>query len=173
MSALVIRDAVIADAPTICTIYNPYIESTIITFEEQPVTVQEMESRIQAVADASFPWLVCEKDGEVIGYSYASKWHGRCAYRFSVEGTVYLKQKCFGQGIGSALYSQVIERLRDQSIHCIVGGIALPNPASIALHEKLGFKKVAHFPEVGWKFNQWIDVGYWELILGQPETGDL
>jgi L-amino acid N-acyltransferase YncA len=165
MATSIIREAISADAPGICTIYNYYVESTIITFEEQPVLIHEMEARIQEITNVSLPWLVCVEDGAIIGYAYASKWKGRCAYRFSVEGTVYLKQGFFGRGIGSALYSQVIARLREQSMHCIVGGIALPNQASIALHEKLGFKKVAHFTEVGWKFNQWIDVGYWELIL--------
>lgn len=165
MKSPIIREAVSLDAPGICEIYNYYVESTIITFEEQPVSFREMEARIQEIADASLPWLVCVEDGAIIGYSYASKWKGRCAFRFSVEGTVYLKQGFYGRGIGSALYAQVIARLREKSMHCIVGGIALPNPASIALHEKLGFKKAAHFAEVGWKFNQWIDVGYWELIL--------
>jgi L-amino acid N-acyltransferase YncA len=170
MPSSAIREVKPADAAGICAIYNYYVESTIITFEEQPVSVREMEARIQEIAEASLPWLVCVEDGEIIGYSYASKWKGRCAYRFSVEGTVYLKQGFSGRGIGSALYSRVIARLREQSMHCVVGGIALPNPASVALHEKLGFKKAAHFAEVGWKFNQWIDVGYWELILCQPAT---
>jgi L-amino acid N-acyltransferase YncA len=165
MPSPIIREAVPADAQGICAIYNYYVESTIVTFEEQPVPVQEMESRIREIRDATLPWLVCVEDGVIIGYSYASKWKGRCAFRFSVEGTVYLKQGFYGRGIGSDLYSQVIDRLREKNMHCIVGGIALPNPASVALHEKIGFKKAAHFVEVGWKFNQWIDVGYWELIL--------
>ena len=165
MPSFVIREANPSDAPGICDIYNHYVESTIITFEEQPVSVQEMELRIREIADASLPWVVWVENNAILGYAYASKWKGRCAYRFSVEGTVYLKQGFAGRGIGSALYSQVIARLREQSMHCIVGGIALPNPASVALHEKLGFKKTAHFSEVGWKFNQWIDVGYWELML--------
>jgi phosphinothricin acetyltransferase len=165
MTVPLIREAVPEDASGICEIYNHYVESTIITFEEQAVTVPEMEARICEITEASLPWLVCVEDGSIIGYSYASKWKGRCAFRFSVEGTVYLKQGFYGKGIGGALYAQVIARLREKSMHCIVGGIALPNLASVALHEKMGFKKAAHFAEVGWKFNQWIDVGYWELIL--------
>jgi L-amino acid N-acyltransferase YncA len=160
-----IREVIPADVPRICDIYNHYVESTIVTFEERPVSVQEMEGRVGEIAAASLPWFVYVEADTVVGYTYASKWKGRCAYRFAVEGTVYLAQGFMGRGIGSTLYSQLIERLRQQSLHCIMGGIALPNPSSIALHEKLGFKKVAHFAEVGWKFNRWIDVGYWELVL--------
>jgi L-amino acid N-acyltransferase YncA len=103
--------------------------------------------------------------GKVVGYAYASKWKSRSAYRYAVESTVYLDPRFTGQGIGRHLYGSLIAELRQRSLHAVIGGIALPNPASIALHERMGFVKVAHFKEIGWKFNQWIDVGYWELIL--------
>ncbi len=159
-----IRKATLNDARQICDIYNHYVQTTTITFEEQAVSVHEMQDRIKETTE-TLPWLVDEDGGTVIGYTYASKWKGRCAYRFAAESTVYLSADSAGKGIGSKLYRQLIAQLHERSIHCIIGGIALPNPASIALHEKLGFKKVAHFSEVGWKFNRWIDVGYWELVL--------
>ena len=106
-----------------------------------------------------------EDEGQVVGYAYASRWKSRCAYRYSVETTVYLSSAATGKGFGSLLYEHLIAELRQRSIHSLIGGIALPNNASVSLHEKLGFEKVAHFKEVGWKFNQWIDVGYWELII--------
>jgi len=103
----------------------------------------------------------------LLGYCYASKWKGRCAYRYSVESTVYLSPDATGKGIGSKLYGTLLAELRQRQFHTVIGGIALPNPASVALHEKLGFEKVAQFRQVGNKFGRWIDVGYWQLLL-QP-----
>ena len=103
--------------------------------------------------------------GEVVGYAYATKWNRRSAYRFSAEVTVYLDHGRRGRGIGSKLYQQLLPTLQLSGIHVAIGGIALPNNASVALHEKLGFQKVAQFREVGFKFNKWIDVGYWEKVL--------
>ncbi|MFA6312228.1 MAG: arsinothricin resistance N-acetyltransferase ArsN1 family B [Sterolibacterium sp.] len=160
-----IRPAIATDADSIARIYNHYILNTIITFEEQAVSAQEMAERIAEVTSASLPWLVAEDDGRIVGYAYASKWKGRCAYRFSVESTVYLDPDCVGKGYGTRLYESLFASLRECGMHVVIGGIALPNPASIALHEKLGMKKVAHFGEVGFKFDKWIDVGYWQATL--------
>jgi len=123
-----------------------------------------MERRVNQVT-AKFPWIVYEEKGIVIGYAYASSWKERSAYRFSVEGTVYLDKDQIGRGIGIKLYEHLLHELEKNNIHYIIGGISLPNEASVALHERLGFRKCAHFKEVGRKFNQWIDVGYWEKIL--------
>jgi len=106
-----------------------------------------------------------EEDGVVTGYAYASAWKTRSAYRFSVESTVYVAADHCGRGIGTRLYRALIAALREQNVHYVTGGIALPNPASVALHERLGFRKNGHFSEVGFKFGRWVDVGYWELIL--------
>ena len=160
-----IRPATIADAEAIVHIYNQYILNTIVTFEEQAVSANDMAERINENAAAGLPWLVAEIDGKVVGYAYASKWADRCAYRFSVESTVYLDPTATGQGHGTKLYEALFVILRSHSMHVVIGGIALPNPASVALHEKLGFQKVAHFKEVGFKFNQWVDVGYWQASL--------
>jgi len=103
---------------------------------------------------AKLPWLVCEVDGIMTGFAYASPWKGRCAYRFTVESTFYLAPDAFGRGLGTILYSALIAAVQSLGQHSVIGGIALPNAASVALHEKPGFHKVAHFERVGWKFNR-------------------
>lgn len=165
MSAIV-RPVSTADAEAITRIYNHYIRDTVITFEEEEIAATVMASRIDEVLGAGLPWLVVEQDGEIAGYAYAGKWKGRCAYRYSVESTVYLDHQRTAQGLGRLLYRELLSLLRGQSIHAVMGGIALPNEASVALHERLGFAKVAHFREVGFKFGRWIDVGYWQALLG-------
>jgi L-amino acid N-acyltransferase YncA len=159
-----IRPATTADAAAICAIYNHYVLETTITFEESPVTPEDMESRIHETL-ASLPWLVWAEGTAIQGFAYASKWKSRCAYRHSAEVTVYLDPMSAGRGIGSQLYEALIADLHQRNLHAVIGGIALPNAASIALHERLGFRKVAHFEQVGWKFDRWIDVGYWQLLL--------
>ena len=159
-----IRQVQLSDAGDICSIYNEYILNTHITFEETPITADEIISRIKNITE-HYPWLVYEDAGKVIGYTYASKWKERSAYRYSVETGIYIASNYIGKGIGTALKCELIKELRARSIHSIICGIALPNPASIALCEKFGFEKVAHLKEVGFKLNKWVDVGYWELIL--------
>lgn len=159
-----IRRATTADAAAIAAIYNHYVANTVVTFEEEAVTATDMAGRIGEVAAAGLPWLVATDGDRVLGYAYANKWKSRCSYRFSVETTVYLDHTATGRGFGTALYTALVAEMKTRGMHALIGGVALPNAASVALHEKLGFKKVAHFREVGWKFNQWIDVGYWELL---------
>ena len=159
-----LRNVRVDDAPFICEIYNHYVQRTPITFEEVPVPEAEMRSRILKITE-TLPWLVSEEDGKVIGYSYASKWKERSAYRHSVEATIYLHPASTGKGRGSELLGALLTELRTREIHCVIGGVALPNPASVALLEKFGLRQVAHFREVGNKFGTWIDVGYWQLIL--------
>lgn len=159
-----IRNATDADAPAICAIYNHYVTDTVVTFEEQPLAPVEMLSRMAAVQE-KLPWLVLERDDAIAGYAYASPWKSRAGYRFTVESSIYLAHALTGRGFGSMLYASLLENLRARNIHCVIGGAALPNPASVALHEKLGFGKVAHFRENGFKFGRWIDVGYWHLLL--------
>ncbi len=160
-----IRDASAADAAAIAAIYNHYVLNSSITFEEEAVAVDEMVARIAEIQGLGLPWLVVEVDGALRGYAYASKWKGRCAYRFSVETTVYLATDATSRGLGSQLYAALFERLRTAGMHAAIGGVALPNDASIALHEKMGMRKVAQFEQVGFKFKRWIDVGYWQRIL--------
>lgn len=160
-----IRSAKEKDAVHIAKIYNYYIENTSITFEVDPVSGDDMALRIKECKNNNLPWLVAEDGGKVVGYCYASKWKGRCAYRYSVEATVYLDASAVSMGWGSRLYEQLLAELESAGIHAVICGIALPNEASVALHEKVGMKKVAHFKEVGWKFGSWIDVGYWQCLL--------
>ena len=159
-----IRDATLNDAEAVCSIYNPYVLGTVVTFEEAAVTVEEMRARMADVLH-SWPWLVVESDGRIAGYAYATKWRARAAYRTSVETTVYLGAGSQRRGVGTELYRTLIDKVRSLGAHRAMGGIALPNDGSVALHEKLGFRKVAHFDEVGRKFDRWIDVGYWQLDL--------
>jgi L-amino acid N-acyltransferase YncA len=160
-----LRTATPADAAAIAEIYNHYVLHTIITFEEDAVPAAEMAQRITEVLGAGLPWFVWEEAGRVLGYAYAGKWKSRCAYRYAVESSIYLSKDATGRGLGSKLYAALIDALRAKGIHSIIGGIALPNPASVGISERLGFQKIGHFKEVGWKFEKWIDVGYWELIL--------
>ncbi len=160
-----IRTVKLNDAKPICDIYNYYIKNTTVTFEEEAVSTDEMENRINAIS-YEFPWHVYEVDGKVVGYAYVTKWKARTAYRYSVESTVYIDVNYKGRGIGTSLYKHLLEELKKRGFHSVVGGIALPNDASIALHEKLGFAKVAHFKNIGFKFDKWVDVGYWQYRFG-------
>ena len=158
-----IRNVKIADAKAICDIYNYYVINTVISFEEKIVSKAGMAERIRSRGNN--PWIVYEENNRILGYAYTRNWRARHAYRYAVESGVYLNYKHVGKGLGTILYRELLNRYKKLGIHVIIGGIALPNPASIALHEKFGFKKAAHFKEVGFKFGKWIDVGYWELIL--------
>ncbi|MGB8337870.1 MAG: arsinothricin resistance N-acetyltransferase ArsN1 family B [Burkholderiales bacterium] len=163
--AFLIRPAQPRDAEAIAKIYNYYVLNTVITFEEIALTVEEMATRIKQIQSANYPWLIAEENGRVIGYAYASAWKARAAYRHTLESTVYLDPTHVGKGIGSKLYDALFAILREKSIHVVIGVIALPNEASIILHEKFGMHKAAHFSEVGFKFNRWLDVGYWQVKL--------
>lgn len=166
---MLIRPATPDDAAAVAAIYNHYVANTTITFEEEAVPVAGMAQRIADVS-AGLPWYVCERAGEVIGYAYAAKWRVRSAYRFSVESSVYVADGAHGGGAGTGLYTALLDDLRGRGIQVAIGGIAQPNEASVRLHERLGFEKVAHFKRVGLKFGQWVDVGYWQLRLGEPDT---
>lgn len=160
-----IRAATKSDAQAIVDIYNHYINNTVVTFEEQSISANDIFERIEKVAGAGLPWIVAEDAGTIIGYAYAGKWNVRSAYKFTVESTVYLSHTAVAKGWGTQLYSVLFDTLRKASIHTVIAGITLPNPGSVALHEKFGMKKVAHFKEVGYKFGKWLDVGYWQVEL--------
>ncbi|MRX28338.1 GNAT family N-acetyltransferase [Kangiella sp. HZ709] len=160
-----IRSANKHDSQVIASIYNHYIANTFITFETEQVHSDEIYSRIQEAHKLKLPFLVYVHENQVVGYAYASKWKGRCAYRFTAEVTVYLDPKTIRKSYGLSLYQELFSRLKQLDYHTAIGGISLPNLASVALHEKMGMTKVAHFKETGNKFDQWIDVGYWPKIL--------
>ncbi len=162
---LTVRSAHPEDALQVSEIYNHYIKTSTITFEEEPVSASEMASRFSEIQSLSYPWLVATTANDVLGYAYAGKWKVRAAYKHSSEITVYVRPGQERSGVGSALYHQLLPVLKARGVHAAIGGVALPNDASVRLHEKFGFEKCAHFREVGFKFNRWIDVAYWERIL--------
>lgn len=159
-----IRKAKPEDAKAIADIYNYYISNSICTFQEEEIDEKYIESLIESLKE-TYPWLVFEEDGIVRGYAYARSWKGRSAYRHTVESSVYVDINSQRRMIGEKLLAGLLEKLRKINVHCVLGGIALPNEASIALHEKLGFYKSGQLNEVGLKFGKWIDVGYWQKIL--------
>lgn len=162
--SVAIRDALSSDAEAICGIYNHHVRNTIVTFEETDVSAEEMRGRIASVT-TTLPWLIAEENGELTGYAYAAKFIDRSAYRFSVVSTIYVHEKAQRRMIGTNLYHALLDWLRARSFHTAMGVIALPNPASVALHESCGFRKVGHLVEAGFKFGRWIDVGYWQVML--------
>jgi len=159
-----IRAATAEDAGEISAIYNHYVEHTVVTFEEDHITATEMRRRLGASA-GRHPWFVAEVVGTLTGYAYAAPWHPRAAYRHAVETTVYVDPGHLRRGVGKALYGALLDELRRADFRCAVAVIALPNAASVALHEKMGFTKAGHLKSIGYKFERWIDVGHWQLLL--------
>jgi phosphinothricin acetyltransferase len=180
------------DAAAIAALYAPFVTDTTVTFEEIPPDATEIARRIADVQAQGLPWLIAEEtadaragrevvsapaDGDarapsdapeptaLLGYAYATPWRTRRGYRFSVEVTVYVAPAAHRRGVGRALYEALFARLAAAGYHAAMAGIALPNPASVALHEALGMHQVAHFRETGFKFGRWVDVGYWERVL--------
>jgi len=150
------------DTEAVVNIYNYYIDNTIVSFEEKPILGCDMLERIATVHSAGYPWLVAEDQNKIVGYAYANQWNNRAAYKHTAEVSVYLSYLDMSRGWGTKLYESLFEKLRNMSIHTVIGGISLPNPASVALHEKFGMTQVANFKEVGYKYDKWIDVGYWQ-----------
>jgi phosphinothricin acetyltransferase len=159
-----IRKALVSDAQGICRIYNHYVENSSVTFETGVVSDELMKDRIERVS-ANYPWLVFEEDDEILGYAYATRWKERQAYDLTAECAVYVDKNNHAKGIGCSLYSELIRECGNSGLHLLIAGIALPNEASTILHEKLGFAYIGKFPEVGKKFDKWIDVGYWTMKL--------
>jgi L-amino acid N-acyltransferase YncA len=160
-----IRNADIHDAISIAEIYNHYVLRSHATFEIDPIEIDEMERRIENCLTRALPFLVAAVDDEIRGYACAQPYKPRAAYQHSVEISVYVSPTATANGIGTALYTTLFDKLADSGVHAVIAGISLPNDSSVRLHEKFGMSKVAHFREVGRKFDRWIDVGYWELIL--------
>lgn len=163
-----IRDAAADDATVLAAIYNHYIDHTVVTFETEPVSAADMAARVIGIQAQGLFWRVLEEGGQVQGYAYAGRWRPRAAYRHSVEASVYLAPQASGRGLGTRLYADLLARLQAAGLHAVIGGVALPNAASVALHEALGFVQVAHFRETGFKFGHWIDVAYWQKLLDVP-----
>lgn len=164
-----IRSATADDCASICSIYNHYITNSHATFEEVALSASQVQQRQDKIDALGLPWLVAQEQGEVLGYAYANQWNPRGAYRHCVEVSIYLSSAASSQGLGSMLYAALLEELPQRDITQAIAIIALPNNTSIALHEKFGFRQVAVLPRVGFKFERWIDVGYWQLGLRPTE----
>jgi phosphinothricin acetyltransferase len=167
-----IRNVCAADVPALVDLYNHYILHSPATFEEEVIDAGAMGDRVKAVQQLGLPWLVAQDGAAVVGYAYANRWRERSAYRHSVETTVYVAPEHTGCGWGRQLYLALFDGLRQSDVHAALGGITLPNPASVALHEKMGMRKVAHFEEVGFKQGQWLDVGYWQINFNGSKESD-
>jgi L-amino acid N-acyltransferase YncA len=162
-----LRLATAGDAAAIAAIYAPIVRDTIISFEVEPPTIEEMRGRIERVLEF-FPWLVCEREGRIAGYAYAGKHGERFGYRWSVDVSCYVHPDARRLGIGSALYLALLRILRKQGFHGAFAGITLPNEASVRLHESVGFERIATYREVGYKLGAWHDTGWWQCRLGEP-----
>lgn len=167
-----IRLACDQDAEALAAIYSPFVEQTAISFETIPPRRDEMVRRVAETA-AIYPWLVCESDGDVVGYAYATQHRVRAAYRWSVDTSAYIGAAHQRRGVGRALYASLFEILRAQGFFNAYAGITLPNVPSVALHEAVGFKNVGTYERVGYKLGTWHNVGWWQLRLqAHPERPD-
>ena len=164
-----IRLATDGDAAAIAAIYRPIVESTAISFETEPPDAGAMRGRIAETVRA-YPWLVCEIGDRLAGYAYASPHRARAAYRWSVDVSVYVEPAHRRNGVAGSLYTSLFAILTAQGFFNAFAGIALPNAASVALHEHLGFQPIGIYRRVGYKLGAWHDVGWWQLSLRGPDT---
>jgi L-amino acid N-acyltransferase YncA len=167
MAEAVVRVAKLEDAPAIAAIYAPYVRDTFISFEDEPPAAAEIGRRMTTGLSA-YPWLVAEQDGEVAGYTYAGLHRAPAAYAWSINVSIYLRQGLQRRGLGHRLYRSLFDVARRQGFLRVYGGIALPNEASVGLHEAMGFKPIGVYRGVGYKFGAWRDVGWWGLDLREP-----
>jgi L-amino acid N-acyltransferase YncA len=172
VTGIIVRAAVPEDAGAISAIYAPVVMATAISFEETPPAPAEISRRM--LASPRLPWLVAEagrdagRAGRIAGYAYASAHRARAAYRWSADSSVYLDPEFRSRGLGRLLYEHLIDEVRALGYLSLFAGIALPNPASVGLHEALGFQPVGVFRNVGYKHGAWRDVGWWQRPLRDP-----
>ena len=164
-----IRDVKLSDSERITEIYNYYIENTIITFEEIIVSNEEIKSRIKKIQKQNYPYIIYEENNKLLGYAYVDKWRQRSAFDITLETSIYIDKDYLNKGIGKVLYKELIDRTKKLNIHSLVGVISIPNKPSRKLHQELGFQLIGNFREVGIKFNQLIDVEFWQLNLSKYE----
>jgi L-amino acid N-acyltransferase YncA len=165
-----LRPATPDDAAAIADLYAPYVTASVVSFETLPPEAGALRARIDAAAGL-YPWLVGEEtDGTLLGYAYAAAFRSRPAYRFTVETTIYLHRAACGRGLGARLYAPLLAALEDQGFTQAIAAITLPNPASVRLHERLGFAAAGTYRQVGWKLGGWHDVGLWQRPLAPAGT---
>lgn len=164
-----IRAARPEDGPALLEIYRPYVEHTAVTFEYAVPSPEEFTNRVRHVLEG-YPYLAAEREGELLGYAYASPFKGRAAYDWAVETSIYVRQGAHGRGVGRALYEALEGALKRQHVQNLNACIAYPNPESIAFHERLGYQTVAHFHKCGFKQGVWWDMVWMEKFLGEHEA---
>jgi phosphinothricin acetyltransferase len=165
-----LRAATPDDAAAIAGIYATFVTDGAVSFETEPPDAAAMRARIEA-GGALYPWIAGEaEDGTLLGYAYATRFRDRAAYRFTVETTIYLRPGAAGHGLGRRLYAPLLATLQAQGFTQAIAAITLPNPASVGLHERLGFAPAGLYRQVGWKLGGWHDVGLWQRPLARPET---
>ena len=167
--AVLIRLATPGDAASVAAVYRPYVEESAISFEEIAPDAAEMKRRIAGERPGYHPWLVAEEEGRILGYAASAPFRTRAAYRWVVETGIYLAADAGGRGVGHALLEQLLSILERQGYVAAIGAIALPNPASVALHEKLGFTYAGTYRGVGFKSGEWLDVGLWQRDLARRD----
>jgi L-amino acid N-acyltransferase YncA len=167
-----VRFAAGDDVVGIHEIYAPIVEHTAISFETVVPTHEELTRRVTDTMP-QYPWLVAVDDdderAQVLGYAYGHRFAPRAAYAWSVETSIYVRATARGRGVGSTLYSALLALLAAQGYQQAFGGIALPNPASVGLHERIGFRRIGTYHDVGFKFDTWHDVGWWQRALTDGE----
>lgn len=173
---MILRDATAEDLSAITALYGREVLTGTATFELEPPSLEDMTCRFEAVRRHQLPWLVAEIGGAFAGYAYASPFRPRPAYRYGIEGSVYVEEAARGQGVGRGLLANLISRARDAGLRHVIGAISdsQTSVASIRLHQSLGFREVGVYRQVGWKFDQWLDVTLMQLDLvpkGAPPTG--
>ena len=170
MNSPIVRPATEADGPTLLAIYRPYVERTAISFETVTPSLEEFVRRIRTATEG-WAWLVAELDGGCVGYAYGSSHRERAAYRWSVETSAYVRESSHRRGIGRALYTRLLEALRQRGFCNAYAGMTLPNPASEALHRAVGFEPIGVFKAVGRKFDTWHDVAWFHRNLRERPPG--
>ena len=165
-----VRRATADDAAAIASIYAPYVQASVVSFETEAPDEAEMRGRIEAGGDL-YLWLAaCDEDGSIAGFAYACAFRARLAYRFTVETTVYIADGAHRQGLGTLLYRALLPVLEAQGFAQAIAAITLPNEASVRLHERLGFRAVGVYEKVGFKFREWRSVGLWQRPLASLST---
>jgi L-amino acid N-acyltransferase YncA len=160
-----LRDATSEDAAACAAIYAPFVTGTVITFELEPPDEAELSRRL-ADAQRRHAWRVAEADGRVVGYAYAGPYKARPAYDWACETSIYLAPTAQGQGLGTRLYVDLLDRLAGRDLRVATSCVTLPNPASAAMHRSLGFDEVGVFRRIGWKHGAWHDVAWFSKALG-------
>ncbi|GAA4281572.1 GNAT family N-acetyltransferase [Gaetbulibacter aestuarii] len=159
-----IRPFKINDIPELLEMYNYFVLNSTATFDIEPLSLDAFTEKVTRI-DKEYPFLVFEENNEILGYAYGSKFRPKPAYNTTVESTVYVKQNTHRKKIGSLLYEALLKQLKDAKFHVVLGVLTLPNDASVRLHEKFGFKQVGYLKQVGYKFDTWLDVGFYQLDL--------